>query len=119
MDLWDEVPRSSVPNGQRVNSGHFVFKLKAEDGKFMKAKARYVFGGHRSVAGIDYVETMAHMAAPKSIRTVLSLAAPAGHFLRNFDISQAFTFSTCHRDVYMELPPLEKMGIFGKKIWEG
>ena len=119
MDLWDEVPRSSVPNGQRVNSGHFVFKLKAEDGKFMKAKARYVFGGHRSVAGIDYVETMAHMAALKSIRTVLSLAAPAGHFLRNFDISQAFTFSTCHRDVYMELPPLEKMGIFGKNYGRG
>ena len=46
MDLWDEVPRSSVPEHQRVNSGHFVFKLKCEDGKLMKCKSRHVFRGH-------------------------------------------------------------------------
>ena len=93
MNLRDEVPRTSVPDGQRVNSGHFVFKIKTEDGKFVKCKSRYVFGGHRSVAGIDFMDIMAHMAALKSVRTVLALAAPAGHYLRNFDISQAFTFS--------------------------
>ena len=48
------------------------------------------------------MDTMAYMAALKSVRTVLALAAPAGHYLRNFDISQAFTFSKCARDVYME-----------------
>ena len=51
------------------------------------------------------------MAALKSVRTVLALAAPAGHYLRNFDISQAFIFLECTRDVFMELPPLEMMGI--------
>ena len=75
-----------------------MFKIKTEDGKFVKCKARYVFGGHRSVAGIDFVDTLAQMAALKSVRTVLALAAPAGHYLRNFDISQAFTFSKCDRD---------------------
>ena len=119
MDLWDEVPRSHVPHGQRVNSGHFVFKIKTEDGKFLKCKARYVFGGHRSVAGIDFVDTLAQMAALKSVRTVLALAAPAGHYLRNFDISQAFTFSKCDRDVYMELPPNELMGISDPKCGKG
>ena len=119
MDLWDEVPRINVPNGQRVNSGHFVFKIKTEDGKFVKCKSRYVFGGHRSVAGIDFMDTMAHMAALKSVRTVLALAAPAGHYLRNFDISQAFTFSECARDVFMELPPLEMMGINDPKCGRG
>ena len=72
MDLWDEVPRTQVPEGHRVNSGHFVFKIKTEDGKFVKCKARYVFGGHRSVAGIDFVDTMAHMAALKSVRSILA-----------------------------------------------
>ena len=43
--------------------------------------------GHRIVAGIDFVDTLAQMAALKSVRTVLALAAPAGHYLRNFDIS--------------------------------
>ena len=28
MDLWKEVPRDSVPEGQRVNSGHFYLKLR-------------------------------------------------------------------------------------------
>ena len=28
--LWDEVPRSSVPENVRVNTGHFVFKVKTE-----------------------------------------------------------------------------------------
>lgn len=119
MDLWDEVPRSSVPEHQRVNSGHFVFKLKCEDGKLMKCKSRYVFGGHRSVAGIDFIDTMSHMAALKSVRSVLALAAPAEHYLRNYDISQAFTFSVCERDVYMELPPLEKMGIYDPRFGRG
>ena len=41
--LWDEVPESSVPKGKRVNNGHWVFDIKTELGKFVKAKARYVF----------------------------------------------------------------------------
>ena len=64
---------------------------------------------------IDFVDTLAQMAALKSVRTVLALAAPAGHYLRNFDISQAFTFSKCDRDVYMELPPNELMGVSDPK----
>ena len=78
---------------------YFLFKLKCEDGKLMKCKSRYVFGGHRSVAGIDFIDTMSHMAALKSVRSVLALAAPAEHYLRNYDISQAFTFSVCERGV--------------------
>ena len=41
----------------------------------------------------------------------MALGAPADHYFMNFDISQAFTFSVCEREVYMELPPLGKMGI--------
>ena len=51
MDLWTEVPRESVPVGQRVNSGHFIFKVKSVDGEFLKA-----------VYGVDYLDTMANMA---------------------------------------------------------
>ena len=77
----------------------------------MKCKARYVFGGHRSIAGVDFIDTMAYMASMRSVRTVLALAAPANHYLRNFDISQAFTFAEATRKIYMDLPPLEKLGI--------
>ena len=119
MDLWTEVPRESVPVGQRVNSGHFIFKVKSVDGEFLKAKARFVFGGHRSVYGVDYLDTMANMASLRSVRTVFALGAPAGHYFRNFDLSQAFTFSECDQDVYMELPPLGMMGIVNPLCGQG
>ena len=79
--------------------------MKCEHGKFTKCKSRDVFEGHRSVAGIDFMGTLAHMAALKSVRTVLALGAPADHHFMDFDISKAFTFSVCEREVYMELPP--------------
>ena len=91
--LWDEVPRSSVPENVRVNTGHLVFKVKTEHGKFLKAKARFVFDGHKSVYEVDYRETTSNMAAMKSVRTVCALAAPRDWKLCAFDISQAFTVS--------------------------
>ena len=60
---------------------------------FSKAKARYVFGGHRTSAGVDFFETAAYMAQMKTVRTVLSMAVADGHRLKNFDIRQAFSFS--------------------------
>ena len=82
-----------------------MFKSKAHDSKILKCKFRHDFGGHRSVAEIDFVDTLAQMGALKLVCTVLAFAAAADDYLRNFDIVQAFTISKCDRDVYMELPP--------------
>ena len=111
MDLWDEIPIADVPKDEEIFPGHFVFKIKTENGKFTKAKARYVFGGHKTKAGIDYFETAAFMAQMKSVRTIVSLAAGNQHRCKNFDIRQAFTFSKALKPIYMYLPDLEKMGI--------
>ena len=58
---------SEVPENQKIFPGHFVFKIKTANGQFTKAKARYVFGGHRTKAGVDYFETAAFMAQMKSV----------------------------------------------------
>ena len=57
-----------------------------------KLKARLVYGGHRSVAGVDYHETAAYTASAKAVRTVLALGARRGYKVVSYDISQAFTF---------------------------
>ena len=119
MGLWDEVPEHEVPKDAKIFPGHFVFKIKCQKGVFSKAKARYVFGGHRTSAGVDFFETAAYMAQMKTVRTVLSMAFADGHRLKNFDIRHAFTFSEALKPLYMYLPDLRKMGIDNPKCGKG
>ena len=79
MGLWDEVPEHEVPKDAKIFPGHFVFKIKCQKGVYSKAKARYVFGGHRTSAGVDFFEIAAYMAQMKTVRTVLSMAVADGH----------------------------------------
>ena len=94
--VWDEIPRSEVPAERRVVPSHFIFRIKMkEDPKTKrlvveKLKARLVFGGHRSEAGVDYHETAAYTASAKSVRTVCALAARRGWKVVTYDIAQAF-----------------------------
>ena len=55
---------------------------KTELGAFVKAKARYVFDGNRSISGVDYTETAANMAHMKSVRTLCALTAARDWDLR-------------------------------------
>ena len=91
---WDEVPRASVPEGRLVVPCHFVLKIKCKDGgsgrlSIDRVKARLVFGGHRSVYGYDFWETSAFVASPKSVWSMLALAAPRGYKVVTWDIGQA------------------------------
>lgn len=119
--VWDEVPRESVPEGRLVVPSHFILKIKTRseervdaDGKVRKrlvldkVKARIVFGGHKSVYGHDFWETSAFVASPKSVRSMLALAAPRDYDVVSWDIGQAFTISEIPpgQDIFMELPPM-------------
>ena len=85
--------------------------MKTELGSFLKAKARYVFDGNRSVSGVDYTETAANMAHMKSVRTLCALTAARDWNLRQYDITQAFTVAECDSEVYMQLPQLPLGGL--------
>ena len=114
QDTWEEVDRSeAIAKGARVIPSHFIFKIKMKDdgaGRLVveKLKSRLVYGGHRSVAGRDHFETAAYTASPKSIRTMLALAARSGDSVVNYDVAQAFLFSRVEDglEMYMELPEL-------------
>jgi hypothetical protein len=129
VDCWTEVDRSSVPSGRTIAPSHFVFKIKTEEfvdpatGKaalrFVKCKARLVYGGHMSASGSDYIETSAFVCSPKTIRAMLALAAPRDYKVTSFDITQAFTFSQMEpgKQVFMELPPLARVD--GSRVGAG
>jgi len=79
--------------------------------RFVKCKARVVYGGHMSRYGEDYDQTAAFVCSPKTIRSMLALAAPRGYKVVSFDVSQAFVHSRYEEEdrVYMELPPLVRL----------
>ena len=90
--------------------------------KMEKLKARLVYGGHRSVAGVDYHETAAYTASAKSVRTVCALGARRGYKVISFDISQAFTFAKIEdgQELFMELPELlGQGGVSAPELYDG
>jgi len=121
-ETWEEVDRSEAEaKGKRVLGARMLLTIKTTskktvgpDGKATerlvidKLKARYVYGGHRSVYGRDHFETAAWTASPKTVRTMFALAARSGHRVVSFDISQAYLLSKVEpgRELYMELPEL-------------
>src|SRR5438045_2219605 len=66
--VWKEMLKE--PH-MRVLPGKWVLKIK-RNGEY---KARWVVGGHRQRAGIDYNEVYAAVAKAMSIRVLLALAA--------------------------------------------
>ena len=65
---WDIV--DYTPN-LNVLSGKWVLKIK-NNGRY---KARYVCGGHKQIAGVDYDQVYTSVAKTTSFRTMLALAA--------------------------------------------
>ena len=100
LECWDEVERSSVPSGRTIAPCHFVLKIKTEEVvdektgqaslRFVKCKARLCYGGHMSRYGEDYDQTAAFVCNPKTIRSMLALAAPREYKVCSWDVSQAF-----------------------------
>ena len=128
VGVWDEVPRSEVPAGRVVVPCHYVLKLKTVQDtvtgrmKVDKLKARLVYGGHRSVAGVDYHETAAYTASAKSVRTVCALGVRRGYKVVSWDLAQAFTFAEIEdgQELFMELPELlGQGGVSAPELYDG
>ena len=61
MNVYNLVPRDSVPAGRKVLQGKPVFRIKHDEhGTPMHFKAHWVLKGYEQVEGLDYVDTHAH-----------------------------------------------------------
>jgi len=95
MDVWDLVPRSSVPRGQIIIACKWVFKIKTdENGAVTVYKARLTPKGFMQREGINVYETFAATGKYKSMRIGLSIAAACDYELDQMDVPVAFQAGT-------------------------
>jgi len=94
---WDIV--DYTPN-LNVLPGKWVLKIK-NNGRY---KARYVCGGHKQIAGVDYDQVYASVAKTTSFRTMLALAAQFDLEVEQLDVQNAFLNGELHETVYIRLP---------------
>jgi hypothetical protein len=58
MGVYDLIPQSSVPLGQKIHTGKPVFHVKRDaDGNVCQRKVHLVFRGFEQIPGLDYDKT--------------------------------------------------------------
>jgi hypothetical protein len=88
----------------RPFQSRFVFKVKKEDDKVVKFKARLVVKGFSQRYGIDYDETFAPTISFSTILAVLHIAATNNWNITGCDIGNAYLEALTNRELYMTLP---------------
>ncbi|CAB1105745.1 unnamed protein product [Ectocarpus sp. CCAP 1310/34] len=100
-NVFNLVPLSSVPKGEKILATKFVFKTKL-DGQF---KARLVVGGHRQEPGQDYGRSYAPLCRIRSIRMTYAFGCHNDWPIYQLDVVGAFLTALCDRDVYVRPAP--------------
>ena len=100
-NVYNLVPLSSVPKGEKILGTKFVFKKKL-DGRF---KARLVVGGHRQEPGQDYGRSYAPVCRIGSIRITCAIGCHNNWPIYQLDVVGAFLNALCDRDVYVRPAP--------------
>jgi len=105
-DVWDLVPRSSVPSNQKILRGIWSFRIKKKPPKYEKTyKARICADGSKQIEGINYTETYAPVVKWLSVRTMLTMSILHNFRTLAIDFDQAYTQAPIDIEVYMHLPP--------------
>lgn len=100
---WDIT---SAPEGVRVLSGKFVFKIKTDaEGKASRYKSRWVVRGFEQEYGVDFQETFASVVKPMSYKVLFALGCKLGWHIDQMDVKTAFLYGDIDAEVYVELPP--------------
>ncbi|CAB1103798.1 unnamed protein product [Ectocarpus sp. CCAP 1310/34] len=100
-NVYNLVPLSSVPKGEKILGTKFVFK-KTLDGRF---KARLVVGGRRQEPGQDYGRSYAPVCRIGSIRMTCANGCHNNWPIYQLDVVGAFLNALCDRDLYVRPAP--------------
>lgn len=103
-ETWSLV---DSPNGRKVISGRWVFKLKKDrEGKILKYKARWVVHGYKQQEGLDYVDTFATVVKPVSYKALFGIGVKRGLTIRHMDVVTAFLYGFLDEAIYIIQPTL-------------
>lgn len=95
-----------LPAGKSALGTKMVLKIKetADLNAPKEFKARLCVQGFRQVAGIDYHQTYAPVAAHNSLRVYLSLMAMMDYEIDSVDVSTAFLHGVLKEEIYIKMP---------------
>ena len=99
--VYELIPITSVPTGQRVIGMRWVNKIKA-DGTY---RSRLVVLRWSQVPGIDCGGTFAPVCRLQSIRMMPAIAAQLGYEVFMLDVQTAFLNVDVEEDVFTKMPP--------------
>lgn len=103
--ILHKIPISQVPKGERLFTSSMLFTLKGDgNNNIERAKARWVFGGHRQIEGVHYQDSASFCPRWSSIRTFLAIAAKKNRKIKSGDITTAFLFADASSTLYMKSP---------------
>ena len=97
---------ASAPEGKRMISLRWVYKIKFRDGVFEKFKARLVGRGFTQIEGVDYDPegTSSPVARNSTFMACIAEAAKMGYILKEFDVKSAYLLADLNEDVYAKVP---------------
>ncbi len=99
---WDLVP---PPQGRRIVDNVWVFKRKlGPNGQVLRHKARLCARGFSQVKDLDFTDTFSPVAAFRSLRIILALAAQFDLLLFQLDVVAAFLNGKLDHEIFMRQP---------------
>ena len=90
-----------LSKGKKTLKNKWVFKLKKDDGKFSRYKARLVVKCFTQKKDIDFDEFFSPVMKMSSIRVMLGLAASMNIELEQLDVKTAFLHGDLEEEIYI------------------
>ena len=105
-EVWELVPRSSVPPGTKILPAVWAMKRKRRIAtrEVYKWKARLNIDGSKQEEGVNYWETFSPVASWAAIRMVLITTLIHGWFTKQIDFVLAYTQADVECQLYMAIP---------------
>jgi hypothetical protein len=104
---WTIVHKESMRKGANLLPSTWALKIKRYPyGTMQKNKARFCVRGDKQIAGVDFFESYAPVAAWLTVQMVMNLAIQRGWATRQVDFLNAFVQATLNEEVYVELPEM-------------
>ncbi|KAI2512113.1 hypothetical protein MHU86_2200 [Fragilaria crotonensis] len=105
-EVWELVPRSSVPPGTKILPAVWAMKRKRRIAtrEVYKWKARLNIDGSKQEEGVNYWETFSPVASWAAIRMVLITTLIHGWHTKQIDFVLAYTQAEVECELYMAIP---------------
>ena len=113
--LWknDTYELTEFPKERKYIKNKWVFKLKDDNEKLLKYKARLVVKGFGQKEGIDFDEIFSPIVKMCSIRVILELAASMNLEFEQLDVKIGFLHGDLDEEIFMM--QLKGFKVKGKK----